>query len=371
MKAAVLGVGRMGEAISYSMKELGFYVVGTDSYEGAASNFRKHIKGEEGAFYLIDQKDADKMMETVLLHEKPDIVISSLPYHQTEEIAYWCIDNEFRYCDLGGRVDVSEQINKYAKKKAVKPVFTDLGLAPGWINILTEHGCRQIHKTPDTVEMMVGGVPGIPSNPPLNYALTWSIDGLINEYVDECEILFDGEIQRASGLSALETVYIDRIQEDMEAFLTSGGASHTIKDMKERGVKNCFYKTLRWPGHFEAVDFLIRKCDLSNECLLEIFKKGCVDQGGDIVLMRSFVQSGSLSWKEEKIIVADGDGRFSAMQKATASPISSVAAQMAEGRYDNHKDQHRDYWIDYPKALSYKDVDICTFNNNLGVLLDA
>lgn len=84
MKAAILGVGRMGEAICYAMNKLGFEVMGLDSNEHAAKNFRKHISGSSGAFYLTDQNNADKMMETVLLYEKPDVVISSLPYHQTE-----------------------------------------------------------------------------------------------------------------------------------------------------------------------------------------------------------------------------------------------------------------------------------------------
>ena len=156
MKAAVLGIGRMGTAICHALRELDFYVIGADSHESAAESFRKYVDGPNGAFYLTDQNNADKMMETVLLLEKPDIVISSLPYHQTEEIAYWCIDNEFRYCDLGGRVDVSKSINSYAEQKAVKPVFTDLGLAPGWVNILAEQGCKEVRGKVDTVKMMVG-----------------------------------------------------------------------------------------------------------------------------------------------------------------------------------------------------------------------
>ena len=301
LKAAVLGVGRMGTAISYAMEKLGFYVVGTDSNEKAAEHFRAHVKGDNGTFYVTDQNNADKSMERALLFEKPDIVISSLPYHQTDEIAMWCIDNGLRYCDLGGRVDISREINDYAIRVATKPIFTDLGLAPGWINILAEHGCKQIHRQAEDVTMMVGGLPGIPSNPPLNYAVTWSMDGLINEYSDDCKILKNGEEHTVPGRSGLETVYHDLIQEEMKAFYTSGGASHTLKNMKKRGVKNCNYKTLRWKGHCEAVRFLIKGCNLSRECLLEIFKNGCCGAGGDVVLLRALVKSGDVQWKQEKI----------------------------------------------------------------------
>ena len=112
------------------------------------------------------------MMERALMFEKPDIVISSLPYHQTEMIGYWCVDNGMRYCDLGGRVDVSRNINKHALGAATKPVFTDLGLAPGWVNILAEEGCRQLHRQATTVKMMVGGLPDSKVNHPLDYVVT-------------------------------------------------------------------------------------------------------------------------------------------------------------------------------------------------------
>ncbi len=195
MKAAVLGVGRMGEAICYAMNKLGFNVIGIDSYAGAADNFRKHISGPNGAFYLTDER---KTFERALIFEKPDVVISSLPYHQTEEVGTWCIDNAMRYCDLGGRVDVSDNINQWARnayrgRGARKPVFTDLGLAPGWVNILAEEGYRKLYGGAEitSVEMMVGGLPDYleSNNNPLRYGVTWSIDGLINEYRDDCLVL--------------------------------------------------------------------------------------------------------------------------------------------------------------------------------------
>ena len=114
MKVAVLGVGRMGQAICYAANKLGFDVVGLDSYEGAVDNFRKYISGPEGAFYLLEK---DKTFQRALSFEKPDVVVSSLPYHQTEEVAKWCIDGGLRYCDLGGRVDVSKESMNTQKKK--------------------------------------------------------------------------------------------------------------------------------------------------------------------------------------------------------------------------------------------------------------
>ena len=366
MKAAVLGVGRMGTAIVWAMKKLGFEVLGLDSNEHAVENFRKYIDGPSGAFYLTDQNNADKNMEKVLLYEKPDVVISSLPYHQTEEIAYWCVDNEFRYCDLGGRVDVSKHINDYAKQKATKPVFTDLGLAPGWVNILAEEGYRSLYGNGDiiSVEMMVGGLPDyLESNKnPLRYAITWSVDGLINEYKDDCEILENGIVYNARGMDGLETVESESLGR-LEAFYTSGGASHTIESMRSRGVKNCSYKTIRYQGHTNIVRFLIRDCQLSDDILEKIFLDGCGHADKDEVVVIAKVHKDNKSWIEEKHIKSDD--RFSAMQKATAFPISSVASIMAEGELEGDKEQHRDYWLQYNNSLSYADVPFEKFNGRL------
>jgi saccharopine dehydrogenase-like NADP-dependent oxidoreductase len=363
MKVAVLGVGRMGQAICYASNKLGFDVVGLDSYGGAAENFRKYISGPDGAFYLLNE---EKTFERALGFEKPDVVISSLPYHQTEEVARWCIDNEVRYCDLGGRVDVSHRINEYAKEKASKPVFTDLGLAPGWVNIVAEYGYTQIHTRVDSVKMMVGGLPAAKVNRPLDYAITWSVDGLINEYKDDCEILKNGEIHVVKGMSQKESVDCGVLGK-LEAFCTSGGASHTLKSMQGRGVRDCSYKTLRYEGHRDIVRFLIK--NQSEECVREAFEKGCKDSGGqaDIVLLKVFVDGEKIEWKEDLAVFGDRDG-FSAMQKATAFPITSVATLMAEGVFDGDMEQRRDHWIPYPKNLSYSHVPYDKFKERLNLL---
>jgi len=368
MKVAVLGVGRMGQAICYAANKLGCDVIGADSYEGAASNFRKYISGPEGAFYLLNE---EKTFERALIFEKPDVVVSSLPYHQTEEVARWCIENGTRYCDLGGRVDVSRRINEYAKEKAKKPVFTDLGLAPGWANILAEHGCKQLHSPIDSVKMMVGGLPTEKVNHPLDYVVTWSIDGLINEYKDSCEVLMDGEMRIVPGMSHIESVDCPSLGK-LEAFCTSGGASHTLQSMKDKGVKNCAYKTLRYEGHRDIVNFLIK--NQSEECVREVFEKGC--KGGasnDVVLIKVFVNGEKVQWKEELAILGDApvagelEG-FSAMQKATAFPIASMAYLMAEGNFDGDMEQRRNYWIPYPKSLSYSHVPYDKFREKLVLL---
>ena len=356
MKCLVLGVGRMGTAIAYAMDKLGFHVIGMDTNPEAANNIPKKVNLEDGKtprneFFIVE--NAEDICRGIEAQEKPDVVISSLPYHQTEIVGKWCIDNGVRYCDLGGRVDVSESINNYAKEKATKPIMTDLGLAPGWVNIIAEQGYSQINGQVDKIEMMVGGLPcSFDACPPLNYACTWSIDGLINEYKDDCEVLIDGEIKTEQGMEGLEDVEMEILGKTLEAFYTSGGASHSIRTMKERGVKDCSYKTLRYKGHCDAVRFLIRHAKLSDEEMEKIFKKGCPPQPWrDVVMIKVKVLGGNLSFDKELIVPFKEE--FSAMQRATAFPISSVASIMAEGHFDDLK------------TVAYKDIPFEKFNENL------
>tara|TARA_Y100000593_G_scaffold35778_1_gene69846 strand:- start:5996 stop:7168 length:1173 start_codon:yes stop_codon:yes gene_type:complete len=381
MRAYVLGVGRMGTAIAWAMDRLGFQVTGMDTNPDAANNMPFKVNHEQSVdaagnpvmgaprndFFIV--KDAEDICKGIVANgPRPDIVISSLPYHQTEVVGKWCVDNEVRYCDLGGRVDVSQNINDYAKANPIghppRPVFTDLGLAPGWVNILAEEGVRKLHGEAENVKMMVGGLPDYPEsiNNPLRYAVTWSVDGLINEYRDDCLILEDGEIKTVRGMDGVEQIEGEKFGK-MEAFYTSGGASHSIHAMQRRGIKNCSYKTIRYKGHGDMVRFLIRDCNLDDDTLNKIFLEGCGKANKDEVFIVAEVSGGNKTWRQEKVIRSDE--RFSAMQKATAFSISSVAAIMAEGKLEGNKAQHRDYWEQYSPCLSYEDVPYLEFNNNL------
>ena len=366
MKAVIFGIGKMGTVIAHAMHKLDYSVVGVDSTTEAHQNLDSVIEAQDFVFYQSDNLEVDRA--EILKYEEPDIVISSMPYHQNWPLARYCILNGIRYCDLGGSVPVSKRINELAEEKATKPVMTDLGLAPGWVNIVAEWGCKEVHGTPDNISMKVGGLPVTEVNPPLNYIVTWSTDGLINEYRDDCEILKDGKIARVRGMEGYEKIYVDWVGKKFEAFYTSGGVSHTIRDMQSRGVKNCSYKTIRFVGHRDVVRFLIRDCGLSDENLAQIFQVGCANKtdSKDMVILKAEVEKGPLKWGKEIFVPADEN--FTAMQRATAFPISAVASLMAKGALEGDRDERRDYHTQYPKVLSYKDVPIKEFNKKIEIL---
>ena len=373
-RVIVAGVGRMGTAISWAMDKLGFQVTGMDTNPEAAKNMPFKVNLVDGEtprndFFIV--KDAEDICEGIVVNgPRPDVVISSLPYHQTEILGKWCVENEVRYCDLGGRVDVSKSINEHAMQFATKPVFTDLGLAPGWVNILAEQGCKELHGKAESVKMMVGGLPDYSESVknPLRYAVTWSVDGLINEYRDDCLILENGQVKTVRGMDGVGEIEGQNFGK-MEAFYTSGGASHSIESMRTKGVKNCSYKTIRYKGHGDMVRFLIRDCNLDDDTLNQIFLKGCGKAEKDEVFIVAEVKGGDKTWRKEKVIKSDK--KFSAMQKATAFPIASVASIMAEREMEGNKEQHRDYWLQYNKSLSYDDIPFDKFNERVNSLNES
>ena len=357
--ALIFGLGRMGQCIAYAMDQLGYKIVCADV---VPTEYK--LKGIVKKYDFIHLK-TDKSFKKVIKDADPDIVISSLPYHQLLPVASYCITNNVRYCDLGGRVDVSDGINQLAKEKATAPVFTDLGLAPGWINIVTEHLVRATRSV-DNVNMYVGGLPVIKNNL-MNYMVTWSIDGLLNEYVDDCLVLRHGKIVTSPGMSGKQIVKTGL--GELEAFYTSGGASHTLEHMKNRGVKNCAYRTFRYPGHIEIVEFLTKKCKLDDDIIKSIFEKGCAGDKNDkdLVILRSEVTSGDITTVYEKVV--HSSDKFSAMQRATAFSISAMASIMGKGDLDNRTIQNRGGDKKLPYSLGYSDTPYEKFESALNSLL--
>ena len=341
MKIALFGAGRMGRTIARMVKKLGDHSIHSwDEHSELIPECDGHNSG--------NIKDLSKI-------EEFDLVISSLPYHLNPHIASLCIDAGITSCDLGGSVPVSKQINDLAKINNAT-VFTDLGLAPGWANILAEEAFQQIVKqtssAPDTINMRCGGLPVrniTAEKDPFNYVLTWSPEGLYNEYVDDSHVLCDGLMVRVPSLSEREIVSIEGFP-DLEAFTTSGGASHTLDSMKQRGVSNCSYKTLRYKGHLDLMLYFLRRKQFDAKQLAELFNQY---GGPDVVIVEveARCSSSNTTYRKTKIVKTK-DG-YSAMQRATAGGL--VSAIFASP-------------LDHGSPLTYADIDIKMFNDNMKIL---
>lgn len=268
-------------------------------------------------FLLLDKNGMNKMDPLYGV----DAVVSCMPYHQNLAWATKCIERRLPYFDLGGAVPVSAAINKLAKERE-SMVMTDNGLAPGLINFIATHGILQVEKLdkPHTVRMFCGGLPQIPGGK-LGYKCTWSYDGLYNEYVDDCKLVKNYQTFTEEGMNLVEDVVV--LAGNYEAATTSGAMSHTLEFMKSKGIKTGYYKTLRYPGHWEMIKWLIQDLDMSKEDLKLILKKDAeFSSDKDVVVVRVDVEGKNINFKKEfKILPQDG---FSAMQVSTGYSLASV-----------------------------------------------
>src|SRR6185503_2426470 len=134
------------------------------------------------------------------------------------------------------------------------------GLAPGFISVVT-HDLMTHFETLDHVKMRVGALPLHPNNA-LKYSLTWSTDGLINEYGNPCEALVDGRAVEVAPLEGLEEIEIDGMI--YEAFNTSGGLGSLAETYGSR-AQTMDYKTIRYPGHCGQMRLLMNDLKLNHD----------------------------------------------------------------------------------------------------------
>lgn len=252
--------------------------------------------------------------------------ISALPYHLTTEAAKLAALIGAHYFDMTEDVQASDEINQLAhlSEKAFVP---HCGLAPGFINIVANDLMRDFESIED-VKLRCGALPKSTSNP-LHYALTWSTDGLINEYGNACRAIVDSKIAQLSPLENLEDIHIDGL--DYEAFNTSGGIGTLIQ--KHLGkVKNMDYKSIRYPGHCEKMRFLMNGLKLNHhrEVLKKILEEAIPTTKDDVVIIYvSVTGQKNQEFSREALVkkyyparIADQD--YSAIQASTASSAAAV-----------------------------------------------
>src|SRR5690625_4216916 len=236
------------------------------------------------------------------------------------------------------------QLHETAKAKKVT-LIPDLGVAPGMINILSGHGARELNHV-ESIKLFVGGIPLRP-DPPLEYNHVFSMDGVFDHYTDPSLIIRNGVKQEILSLTEVEKIYFDKFG-PLEAFHTSGGTSTLSHSYPN--LETLEYKTIRYPGHAEKFKLLV-DLNLTREdyhvdvdgqqvnprdVLLKVLDPIVeLDDKDDAVLLRvvvSGVKDGEpTSFEYEMITYKDRENQVTAMARATANTISTVAQLIANG----------------------------------------
>ena len=298
----------------------------------------------------LDATD-QKKLTTIINDNKIDAVISCLPHFITEEVAQTVISSGVHYFDLTEDVKTTNRVSDYAKN-APGLVVPQCGLAPGFISIVTQNMMQEFDEI-DLVKMRVGALPIHVSNA-LQYALTWSTDGLINEYMQDGVAIRNSKKTTVPGLSGLETLKIDGLT--YEAFHTSGGIGSLVESFVGR-VKHMDYKTIRYPGHCDKMHFLLKqlRMELKPEWLKQILETAIPQTTQDLVLIYVSVigkKNGILLDRHysKKIYAGKLQGiSASAIQISTASSVCAVVDLLLSQQ--NISGLIRQENIDYQKFL--------------------
>ena len=178
-----------------------------------------------------------------------DSVISCVNYWYNVSLSKAAIETGANFCDLGGNnYIVDEQLALDAEAKAAGiNIIPDCGLAPGMVSVLAMHGAAKFDDI-EEIHIRVGGLPQDPQ-PPLNYQLVFSVEGLINEYIEVARVIRDGKIIEIDSMTEIESLNFEGFP-PLEAFQTSGGTS-TLPDTFLGKIRELDYKTIRYAGHCE------------------------------------------------------------------------------------------------------------------------
>jgi saccharopine dehydrogenase-like NADP-dependent oxidoreductase len=324
----LVGGGKIGIAITEFLTASGDYRV-TVVDRDAASLERMPRKNVE--LRHVEIGDAREFAHEV---EGQDIVLSATPYSLTSTVAEGAKRARAHYLDLTEDVETTRLIKKLAEG-AQTAFIPQCGLAPGFISIVAHDLASKFEKLRE-VQMRVGALPVFPHNA-LKYNLTWSTDGLINEYCNPCESIRDGRRGEVPALEEVEAFSLDGTE--YEAFNTSGGLG-TLCDTLEGKVENLNYKTVRYPGHRDIVKMLVRdlRLGMRREILKDVLETAIPITYQDVVLIFVTVSG----WMEGRLTQESyakkiysqkvGDRLMSAIQVTTATGICAMCDLLVEGK---------------------------------------
>jgi lysine 6-dehydrogenase len=347
MRMLVLGAGLQGSACAYDLlqnpdvKEVRLADLHTDHL----AQFLAPFSGDRLIFTPLDVRDREAVGA---LMRQCDAVMSAIPYYFNYELAEQAVDAGVHFSDLGGNTDIvfkQKTLDQRAKEKGIT-VIPDCGLAPGMVNILAEYAIQQLDAV-ESVRIYVGGLPQNPE-PPLNYQIVYSLEGVLDYYTTLSWVLRDGKRTQVKALSEIEPVKFAGKLGELEGFHTAGGLS-TMAFRYEGKIPSMEYKTLRYPGHAKIME-AVRELGLLELNPVDVKGVKVVPRdlvvaamgprltkpnGRDLVALRVFAEgtkggkSKKIGW--EMVDYYDEDNGISAMERSTGYSLSITGQMQASG----------------------------------------
>lgn len=349
MRALVLGSGLQGSACAFDLLTTTDAKVSlADSAPERLPAFLKPYLGKRLAVFKVDARDEKNMRDVMSGH---DVVLSALPYYLNVELARLAVSAGAHFADLGGNTEIvrrQEALNAEAAQRGTS-VIPDCGLAPGLVNVLAAEGIRRLDAA-QTVKLYVGGLPQHPE-PPLNYAIVYSLEGTFDYYTTPSWVVRGGKPAQVEALSDVEPVKFPKPLGPLEAFHTAGGLS-TMPWAFAGRVKTMEYKTLRYPGHASLMRAIrdlglldTKPVDLKgtpvvprDAFIATVSPKLRKPEGHDLVVLKVVV-TGTRRRKHARVTFRlidryDRRHKISAMMRTTGYSLSIVGQMQVDGRID-------------------------------------
>jgi saccharopine dehydrogenase-like NADP-dependent oxidoreductase len=277
-RVLLLGAGKIGRMIARLLIDSSDYsVMVGDVSPAALDRIASRVSG-----VLTRSVDVDSTAELSQALSTCDTVISALSYFYNPRVAEAALAAGVSYFDLTEDVSTTARVREIASRAREGQIFMpQCGLAPGFISIVAQHLTHRFEKL-DSVRMRVGALPLFPTGA-LKYNLTWSTDGLINEYCNPCDAIHDSRRVELLPLEGYEQFSLDGVW--YEAFNTSGGLG-TLCESFDGLVRELDYKTVRYLGHCSAVSLLVNELRLRErrEVLKDILESAVPVTFQDVVV---------------------------------------------------------------------------------------
>jgi saccharopine dehydrogenase-like NADP-dependent oxidoreductase len=325
MRTLLLGAGHIGRTIAHLLAGSGDYRLTVADRDPAALAALAALAAQSSAAptalatRVLDGSDDAALLRALDGHE---LVINALPYDRATAVARAARLAGCHYFDLTEDVAATRAIRELADG-APTAFMPQCGLAPGFVGIVAHHLAQGFDELHD-LKMRVGALPVFPTNA-LKYNLTWSVDGLINEYVHGCDAIREGQTIEALPLEGLEHFSLDGIE--YEAFNTSGGLG-TLADTLHGRVRNLDYKSVRYPGHRSLMKVLLDELRLRDDTatLKAILRRSVPSTMQDVVLV--FVTA---SGRKRGSLVQETFARKVFADRSGAEPRSAIQITTAAG----------------------------------------
>ncbi len=326
----LLGCGKIGQAIAHLLAGTGDYRLRVADVNAESLDRLRGLLDVDTI--QLDASGAEAVRDAARGCRS---IVSALSYHHNPVVARVALEQGASYFDLTEDVETAHEIRRLASRASPGQVFMpQCGLAPGFICILGYHLTKSFDAL-DAVHMRVGALPRYPSNA-LNYYLTWSTDGLINEYCNPCEAIHAGRRVSVLPLEGLEGFALDGVR--YEAFNTSGGLG-TLCETLEGRVRELNYRTIRYVGHRDLMAFLINDLRLGQrrDLLKDILERAIPVTFQDVVVIFSSVSG----WRDGQFVQISDARRIyqQAFRKQSWSAIQITTAAGIAAALDLHVEE--------------------------------